>query len=225
MSERVGAFFDLDLTLLAVNSANLWLRYQWKQGELGVRDAVRSVGWLLRYKMAMLDIEEIARKGLRGVEGKREDAARDEVLRWYEAQVRQHLYTEGRDLIERHRAQGHRVVLLTGSSPYVSEPAVRDLRLDAYLCTRLEVAPDGTFTGRAVEPICYGQGKVHWATEYAEREGIDLKKSWFYTDSYTDLPMLRAVGNPVATNPDPRLRRLARKEGMPILDFSRGKTG
>jgi len=62
---------------------------------------------------------------------------------------------------------------------------------------------------------------VHWAEQIARQRNIDLAQSFFYTDSYTDLPMLRRVGHPVATNPDPRLRRLAQREGMAIRDFKR----
>jgi phosphoserine phosphatase len=72
-----------------------------------------------------------------------------------------------------------------------------------------------------VDPICYGDGKRVLAEELAAAEGLDLDQSWFYTDSYTDLPMLRRVGHPVATNPDPRLARLARREGMQVLRFKR----
>ena len=67
--------------------------------------------------------------------------------------------------------------------------------------------------------MCYGEGKYHWARVYAEARGIDLARSYFYTDSYSDLPMLRRVGHPVIVNPDRRLRRLALQEGWPIVRF------
>jgi phosphoserine phosphatase len=75
---------------------------------------------------------------------------------------------------------------------------------------------DGRFTGRVLEPVCYGLGKVHWAERLAERAAIDLDGSYFYTDSYSDLPMLQRVGHRVVVNPDPRLRRFARKAGWTV---------
>ena len=76
---------------------------------------------------------------------------------------------------------------------------------------------DGLFTGEAVRPLCYGAGKVHWVRELAERHGVDLASSYFYTDSVTDLPVLEPVGHPRIVNPDVPLRRVARRRGWPIL--------
>mgnify|MGYP002632998177 CR=1 FL=1 len=215
-----AAFFDLDLTLLRVNSATLWLKFMWRRGELGVMDAVRSVGWLMQYRMATLDISDISRKFLTGVAGQSEQEMRELVAAWYQDEVRQHLYADARALVESHRDKGHKLILLTGSSPYISAPVLTELNLDGFLCTRLEVDDNGLFTGVPIEPLCFAEGKVHWATRWAERHGVDLSTSWFYSDSYTDLPMLEAVGHPVATNPDPRLRRHAQRAGMQILDFA-----
>jgi HAD superfamily hydrolase (TIGR01490 family) len=216
-----AAFFDLDLTLLRVNSATLWLKFMWRRGELRAWDAMRSAGWLLQYRMATLDITDISRKFLTGLAGQSEAEMRALVATWYAAEVREHLYEEARALVEEHRAKGHKLVLLTGSSPYISTPVTEELGLDAFLCTRLEVDPQGKFTGVPIEPLCYGHGKVHWARRWAERHDVDLDTSWFYSDSFTDLPMLEEVGHPVATNPDPRLRRHAVRTGMAILDFTR----
>lgn len=215
----IAAFFDLDETLIAANSARLWITHMWRQGKLGLRDTVRSLGWLLRYRFAMIDMADISRKALAGLEGQVEDELRADVLAWYEQQIKDLFYDDAIALIERHREQGHHLILLTAASPYIAEPVCRDLQLHDLLCTRLEVRPDGRFSGRPVEPLCYGEGKVHWAERLAQERGVDLDRSYFYTDSYTDLPMLRRVGHPVATNPDPRLRRLALQEGMAVRDF------
>jgi len=83
---------------------------------------------------------------------------------------------------------------------------------------------DGRLTGEVIKPLCYGEGKVHYAEVLAAADGIDLDGSWFYTDSFTDLPMLERVGNPRIVNPDPRLRRLARQRDWPILDWSQDLT-
>ena len=80
---------------------------------------------------------------------------------------------------------------------------------------------DGVYTGRPGGPFTYREGKAQAIRELAEREGIDLAASWAYSDSESDLPMLRAVGHPVAVNPDAELARVAREEGWEVLRFER----
>jgi phosphoserine phosphatase len=92
----------------------------------------------------------------------------------------------------------------------VGRCAVRTFALDDFLSSKFEVV-DGRLTGRFEKPLCYHEGKVHYARRYAANHDIDLSKSYFYTDSNTDLPMLEAVGHPRIINPDPRLARIARK--------------
>jgi len=78
---------------------------------------------------------------------------------------------------------------------------------------------DGRFTGEAVRPVCYGAGKIYWAERFATAQGVDLGRSYFYTDSITDLPVLERVGEPRIVNPDPRLRRVAARRGWPVLQL------
>jgi phosphoserine phosphatase len=80
---------------------------------------------------------------------------------------------------------------------------------------------DGQYTGRPGGPFTYREGKAQAIRELAAREGIDLARSWAYSDSESDLPMLRAVGHPVAVNPDSTLARVARHEGWEVLRFER----
>jgi putative phosphoserine phosphatase/1-acylglycerol-3-phosphate O-acyltransferase len=86
------------------------------------------------------------------------------------------------------------------------------------------VVRDGRFTGEAERPVCYGAGKIYWAERFAAAEGIDLDRSYFYTDSITDLPVLERVGEPRVVNPDLRLRRVAARRGWPLLRLSLGET-
>jgi phosphoserine phosphatase len=92
------------------------------------------------------------------------------------------------------------------------------LQFDGGIGTRAERS-DGIYTGRMLEPFTYRDGKAVAMRELAEREGFDLEESWAYSDSESDLPMLRAVGNPVAVNPDAELLRIAREEGWEVLTF------
>ena len=97
-------------------------------------------------------------------------------------------------------------------------PLARRLGIEHMLYTRLEVE-DGRFTGRVVEPICFEEGKIYWIREFIEEHGVDLAKSFFYTDSVTDMPLLDMVGHPVVVNPDPLLYRRALRRRWPVRFF------
>jgi putative phosphoserine phosphatase/1-acylglycerol-3-phosphate O-acyltransferase len=110
------------------------------------------------------------------------------------------------------------LAVLSSSPTYVTRPIAKTLGIEEVLSTTFEVE-GGQFTGRLVGPACVGPGKIHWAESLGTRMSVDISKSWFYTDSYTDMPMLERVGNRVIVNPDPRLRLTAKKRGWPIHDW------
>ena len=87
------------------------------------------------------------------------------------------------------------------------------------MCTELELDAAGRFTGRPIDPLCYGVGKLERAKGLAERQGFELSEATFYSDSITDLPLLEVVRHPHVVNPDARLRRVARQRGWPIEEW------
>jgi HAD superfamily hydrolase (TIGR01490 family) len=137
---------------------------------------------------------------------------------WVEKDVLPLVVPGARGQIEKHRAEGHVLAILSTSPCYVTEPIAEKLGIEEVISTRFEVT-GGQFTGRLIGPACVGKGKVHWAEDLVARRQVDLAQSWFYTDSYTDMPMLERVGNRVVVNPDPRLRRTARRRGWPVQDW------
>ncbi len=216
------AFFDMDETLIAVNSATLWVRYQWRKGEISTTDVVRSFGYLLGYKLAIVDVERLATEAVSRLNGRAEEDLREETLRWYAQEVQHTIIEEIRGVIARHRAQNHRCVLLTASSTYIAEALSADLELDGAISTRFAVE-NGVFTGALDGGVCWGQSKASRGRDWAYEHGISLEDCWFYTDSYTDLPMLEAVGNPVVVNPDPRLARWASQRKIGVLRYGGGR--
>lgn len=221
MDERIAAaFFDLDGTLLTVNSGRLWMQRERRVGRLGLVQMGQAVFYLIAYRFGVLGMEEAMTWALASIRGLPEDDVRRWTEEWFVQEVVQFVAPGGLDALASHRAQGHPLVLLTSSSPYESRIACAHLGLDDFLCTRYEVA-DGVFTGQLVRPACFGAGKVTAAEAFAAARGIDLDRSFFYTDSITDRPMLERVGSPCVVNPDPRLRRLARAKGWPVRDWRR----
>jgi HAD superfamily hydrolase (TIGR01490 family) len=215
----VAAFFDIDGTVISKNSGPLYMRFLRKRGEIRRRDAARTIYLFLKYKLGFLDIERAAASTSGWIRGKSEQAVADHCRVWYRDMVRQYLQPEMVRRIASHRAQGHVVALLSSSTPYLATPLAEDLGIEHCLVSRL-VIENGRFTGDVHRPICYGAGKIHWARRFAEAHDIDLAASWFYTDSVTDLPMLELVGHPEIVNPDPRLRREAKRRGWHIMQIS-----
>ena len=215
---RPAAFFDLDRTLLLANSGKLWMQSERRLGRVTILQMILGLYYLLLYRFGLMDIERVMHTALKVVRGQPESMIRERTHTWFRAEVAATAAPGAWSFLEAHRARGDRLVLLTSSSPYASEAAAELFQLDDFLSTVFEVQ-EGCFTGRVERPICYGEGKVQRAEGYAKTHGIDLDKSYFYTDSTTDLPMLERVGFPVIVQPDPPLRRRAHKRGWPILDW------
>jgi HAD superfamily hydrolase (TIGR01490 family) len=217
---KTAAFFDLDLTLLRVNSGHLWVRRDLRLGRITRGQYLQGLLYLLAYRLNVLDVEAAIRKGLSTIKGLREDVVREWTREWYYQDVAREVAPGGARTLAEHRAAGHRLVLLTSSSPYEAAVAAEHMELDAWISSTYEVV-DGIFTGEVVKPLCYNSGKVVHARQFAERHAIDLGRSYFYTDSASDLPMLNAVGHPRVVNPDWRLAWEARKRGWAVLDWDR----
>jgi HAD superfamily hydrolase (TIGR01490 family) len=215
----VAAFFDLDRTLLTVNSGKLWLRRERREKRVSAWQLLQGTFFMLAYSLHAVDMQGVMVRALQTVKGLDEDTVRAWTREWFEAEVTPHEAPGARAALDWHRGQGHPCVLLTASSPYESELAAAHFGLDGWLSTRYQVV-DGKFTGQVEQPLCYGAGKVTHAERYAAEHGIDVDGSYFYTDSITDLPMLERVRNPRVVQPDLRLRRLARRRGWPVLDWS-----
>jgi HAD superfamily hydrolase (TIGR01490 family) len=212
------AFFDLDRTLVDVNSAKLWIRRELREGYISKRQALKAAGWVVLYEMGFADIEDVIERAMGTLAGEDEAPVVERTSRFWHEEVRARIRPGARDAVEAHRAKGERVVLLTSSSNYLSIEAQEELGLDDILCNRFEVV-DGVFTGTPQRPLCFGPGKVTHAEAYAAQHGVALADCAFYTDSFSDLPMLEAVGKPVVVAPDPRLRRHARRRAWTIAEW------
>ncbi len=221
MGRRIAAYFDFDRTLIDVNSGTLWMRHERRGGRVTRWQMLVATTYFLRYHLSLIDMEQAMTRALATVAGTPEADVDRRTRQWYHAEVRPHLQPAALQAVEHHRAEGHALVLLTTSSPYLSGAVRDDLALDAFGCTAYEVGADGRFTGGLVRPVCYGEGKVLHAERIAAELDLDVDRSYFYSDSYTDRAMLRRVAHPRVVNPDPRLRRLARREGWPILEWKR----
>jgi HAD superfamily hydrolase (TIGR01490 family) len=177
---------------------------------------------MAKYHLSLIDLQHVAVRLAEQMKGKLERDFAERCRKWVENEVLPLVVPGARPQIEKHRAEGHVLAILSTSPTYVTRPLGEALGIEEVVSTQFEVE-DGQFTGRLVGPACVGKGKVHWAEALGERREVDLAQSWFYTDSYTDLPMLERVGNRVVVNPDPRLRRAAKRRGWPVENWQQGE--
>jgi HAD superfamily hydrolase (TIGR01490 family) len=219
---RAAAFFDLDRTLIAGSSAFQFGRAAARAGMIGRRDlvnwAVQNVVFRLRGSTdegTDAARDEITRL-IRGVEVKRMRRLAPGVL----AGVLPLLYPQMLEIAYAHQDAGRPVYIVTAASQEMADLIAAVLAFDGALGFRSEIV-DGRYTGRPQGPFTYREGKAVVVRELAEREGIDLAASYAYSDSESDLPLLRLVGHPVAVNPDGPLLAEARAQGWDILRFDR----
>jgi HAD superfamily hydrolase (TIGR01490 family) len=211
-----AALFDLDRTLVRKETASMYVRYLRATGQATWKDSARIGWWVLQYTFGVLDAQKAAVEVISSLRGFPETAMAARCDDWVRRDVLRHVSDGARRVVLEHQRQGHLTAIVTGASPYAARPVARHLGIDHVVATEFEVA-DHHFTGRPALPLCYGEGKVQKAQQLAERLGFRLDESIFYTDSYTDLPLLLAVAEPVVVNPDPRLLREARRRRWPVL--------
>lgn len=212
------AFFDLDRTILSVNAGQLWVRRELRLGYVGRWQATKAAAWIFGYHLGFSRVERVIEDAIATLAGTAEDEIRGRTQRFYDEEVAGTYRPRAREAVERHRARGDVLALLTSSSNYLSAPVQEELGIEHALCNRFEIE-GGVFTGRPLGTLCFGAGKLQHARELSDRLGERLEDAAFYTDSVSDLPVLEAVGHPVAVSPDQRLLRLARRRNWAIEDW------
>ncbi len=211
-----AALFDLDRTLVSVNTASLWLRSRLQSGEAKKREVLQGSWWLLRYFLGAIDAEEIARRAALPYAGLDEVQLAAKMKSFVIDTVLAHVSQAARDEVQKRQRDGFVCAIVTGSTAYSAEPLGDALGIDHVLCSRMVVV-DGRLTGKLHAPLCYGNGKVALAEAWAESRGVDLSRSVFYSDSISDLPLFERVGERFCVNPDPRLAWTARRRGWQVL--------
>jgi HAD superfamily hydrolase (TIGR01490 family) len=218
---KVAAFFDLDRTLIDINSGYLYALHERRAGRLSRFEMARAMVWLFLYHLSVVDMAKAFEQAVAHFRGELDATLHERTRAWFEAEVVCRLRPGAAAALAEHRDKGHLRVLLTSSSNYVASMALETWGLDGWIANRFPADPDGRLLGTVERPLVYGAGKVVRARQWAAEHGVDLAQSWFYTDSYSDMPTLLEVGHPCVVDPDPRLRRAAKKRGWPILDWNR----
>jgi HAD superfamily hydrolase (TIGR01490 family) len=220
---RAAAFFDLDKTLMAGSSGMQFARVATRQGIVSRRLLASWAVEHLRYRLRgttderTAEVLRVARDLICGVPAKTIERMSPEVM----AAILPRVYPQMLDEVHDHQDAGRVTFIVSAAGNGVVEALAAVLGMEGGIGTRYEVGADGNFTGRFDGPFVYGPGKVEAMEAFAAEHEIDLDASYAYSDSLSDLPMLRAVGNPVVVNPDPPLAEIAKQEGWQTMRFER----
>ncbi len=213
------ALFDLDNTLLGGDSDHAWGDWLCARGILdGVAYKARNDAFYQDYLAGKLDIQDYLNFSL-------EILGRSEMRQladWHREFMRECIepiiLAKGEALLAEHRAAGDKLLIITATNRFVTQPIAARLGVETLLATECEMA-DGRYTGRTTDVPCFKEGKVTRLNGWLAENGLDLSDSAFYSDSMNDLPLLEQVTRPVAVDPDPTLRAEAERRGWPVISL------
>ncbi len=222
---HIGAFFDLDGTLVAGFTAAAMTKEQQRAGKVSRLDLLRSLGPVLQFARGALDFADMLQLSTASMAGTPVAEIDDLAERVFSRRVKDLVYPEMRRLVQAHLDQGHTVVLASSALRLQVQPVADHLGISHVLCNELEVE-DGVVTGGVRQPVIWGTGKSRAVQEFAAARDIALSDSYFYADGDEDTALMYLVGRPRPTNPRSGLRAVAERRGWPVLDFSsRGAGG
>jgi HAD superfamily hydrolase (TIGR01490 family) len=218
-----AAFFDLDKTLMAGSSGMVFARVANQRGFVP-RSQLAKWGWdHLRYRLRGSSDEqtnavlEVAKRVFAEIPERDVERMAPAVL----AGILPRIYPRMLDEVHRHQDEGRATFIVSAAGNDLVKALAAVLGMEGGIGTRWAVGSDGRYTGEMDGPFVYGQGKVEAMRNFAERHDIDMDASFAYSDSVSDLPMLRSVGNAVVVNPDAELLEIARREGWQVMRFEK----
>ena len=216
------ALFDLDHTLLSGDSDYEWTQYLVSKGILdGATHGARNAEFYEQYKAGTMDIQEFLDFQLQSLA----DNPRAVLEQWHAdfmaTQIRPRLNQKARELVKRHLDQGDIRAMVTATNSYATGPIAPELGIP-HLNATIPAQENGQFTGKARGLPSFREGKIARVEAWLEAMGLwwnNFERSWFYSDSLNDLPLLLCVTDPVVVDPDATLRAHAENAGWPILNI------
>jgi len=215
-AKSYAAFFDLDKTLLSINSGSVLVREAYKRGSMSTTDLLNAIYLSLLYKFHLRETSIIVSgmgKWLKGMTPEDMNVLADNVVKKHLVDaIRPEIYSE----IKFHRENNAEIVILSSAIFQICKPLGSHIGADNILCTVMEVT-DGVFTGLPENKFCFEDEKRVQLIHYCEMRNYNLSEAFYYGDSMSDLQALKVVGHPVCVQPDRRLSRVAYKNGWKII--------
>ncbi|MEZ0050024.1 HAD superfamily hydrolase (TIGR01490 family) [Mycobacterium sp. MAA66] len=214
---RVGAFFDVDGTLVSgfIATAHAGHRFRTRQAAFGELTGILEA--TVRYKLGRMEFQRLLIRAGGYMQG--ESHAEQESLgeQLFHSRIQARIFPAMLDIVRAHQRSGHTVVLSSSALTMHVMPLARYLGIEHVICNHFEVDDTGLLTGKIVRPIVWGRRKASAVEAFSTANGIDLQQSFFYADGDEDLPLMRSVGHPVPVNPRPALAAEAQRQGWTVM--------
>ena len=216
------ALFDLDNTLLGGDSDHAWGQFMATRGLVDEASyAADNDRFYQNYLRGELDAIAYQQFCMKPLAGKSVDAMAELHREFMARHIAPIWLPDAEALVEKHRSQGHRLIVITATNRFVVSPIVEKFGIVDLICSETEIV-DGKYTGNLVDEPCVGQGKVTKLERWMAAAGETLEGAFFYSDSHNDLPLLNLVENSVAVDPDERLKAIAQEKGWPVISLRQG---
>lgn len=213
------AIFDLDNTLINGDSDHSWGEFLVEQGLVDTQWYQQENDRFYRqYQEGTLDNDAYLEFVLQPLSQHPIETLEQWHQRFMQEKVLPMLQNKAKALLEKHREQGHFLLIITATNAFITRPIAELLGVDDMLATEPEIV-NQRYTGRYVGTACFHQGKVVRLQQWLEETGYSLKDSYFYSDSHNDLPLLKVVDHPVAVDADPVLTAYAEQQGWPVISL------
>lgn len=213
------AIFDLDHTLLAIDSDHAWGEFLLEQGAVDAQ-AYREANdrFMADYEAGTLDIHAFLSVALQPLS----ENSPTQLATWHRqfmaAMIEPSILAKGEALLAEHRRRGDTLLIITATNRFITGPIAARLGVDHLIAVEPEMV-EGRYTGKVSGIPSYREGKVTRLNAWLKEQEQSLAGAWFYSDSHNDLPLLEEVDNPVAVDPDPTLRKVAEQRGWRIMSL------
>jgi|SRR5215217_787534 len=220
---KVGAFFDLDGTIVAGYTAGAYYADRLQKGQIGPREGARTA-LMIADGLLGGDQGQAGETGIQQVRGMTAEDLAEIGERLFGKRTARTIRPQARQLVAAHQRKGHTVVIASSATHFQIDPIARDLGVEDVLCTELEVE-DGLLTGAVDGEMVWGQGKARAVRNFIRRNKLTRMACYAYANGAEDVAFLSSVGRPHAVTPNPTLRRVAEGQGWPVVELEDPRTG
>lgn len=217
----VGAFFDLDGTLVAGFTATAHASDRIRRRQATIGEILGVLEASVRYRLGRMQFERLLVRAAGYLRGQRLSDLDELGEQLFVDHIAARVYPHMQEIVQAHQRHGHTVVLSSSALTIHAEPVARRLGITELLCNHFELDADGALTGDIVKPVIWGPEKATAVNRFCSTNNVDLQASYFYADGDEDVALMSLIGNPRPVNPRPRLAATAAQRGWPVLQLVR----
>jgi len=214
---HIGAFFDLDGTLVDGFTAAAHASDRFKRRQAGIGEILGVFEAAMRYRLRRMKFEHLLTRAAGYLRGEALTDLDEVCERIFLDSLATRVYPVMREIVAAHQERGHTVVLTTSAVTIHANPVARYLDIDHVVCNHFTVDGEGRLTGQIAKPVVWGRNKATAVVNLSDTSQLDLQRSYFYADGDEDAALMVKVGNPRPVNPRPKLAALAAEHGWPVL--------